>query len=76
MYARLSLALQPAEQSESSELRLQTVGGKSETEFVISRSLSSTAAKSKGHVIEFTSHRVGRGERGQATSVHPAAEPI
>ena len=32
----------------SSELRLQRVGGKSETELVVSRSLSSTVAKSKG----------------------------
>ena len=36
------------ERSKSSELRLQRVGGKSETEFVVNRSLSSTAAKSKG----------------------------
>ena len=73
VYARLSLWMlnKPAK---SSELRLQRVGGKSETEFVVNRSLSSTAAKSKRQNL--TSHRVSRRERGQTMSMHPAAQSL
>ena len=50
MCARLSLALAlcTLNKAKSSELRLQRVGGKSETEIVVNRSLSSTVAKRKG----------------------------
>ena len=45
-----------------------TVGGKSETEFIVNRSLSLTAAKSK--------KELAAEERGQATSVHLAANSL
>ena len=48
------------EQSRSSELRLQRVGGKSEIEIVINRSLSSTAAKRKGQNLLATEEKEAR----------------